>query len=319
MSKENRSLIINLGVFLLIGIIFLISISQYNKAKQLKAYKEYFSEATNLKKKSLDEKPLTEEITIYKGKNVIGYVYIGLDYAEDIYGHEHLSLLKLEVIVDNNKKIIEVVVLEHEHTPSYFAKVEEYLPTLKGVSLSDYRDVDEVAGASEFSMPIVRDILNKVTVLQTGKEPNPPTEKDPDVLYKEIYDGFDSREEDETFEATDLVIKKEIIKDEDEEVIGYAYTLQGTTKEVLDEQYKNEYGELTLLVGLDLDNKVVGIRTVETTHTGTYYDKYQEEYGELVGVELVDDANVDLVGGSTVSGNSIQELIDALKEVINNG
>jgi uncharacterized protein with FMN-binding domain len=319
MSKENRSLIINLGVFLLIGIIFLISISQYNKAKQLKAYKEYFSEATNLKKKSLDEKPLIEEITIYKGKNVIGYVYIGLDYAEDIYGHEHLSLLKLEVIVDNNKKIIEVVVLEHEHTPSYFAKVEEYLPTLKGVSLSDYRDVDEVAGASEFSMPIVRDILNKVTVLQTGKEPNPPTEKDPDVFYKEIYDGFDSREEDETFEATDLVIKKEIIKDEDEEVIGYAYTLQGTTKEVLDEQYKNEYGELTLLVGLDLDNKVVGIRTVETTHTGTYYDKYQEEYGELVGVELVDDANVDLVGGSTVSGNSIQELIDALKEVINNG
>jgi len=319
MSKENRSLIINLGVFLLIGIIFLISISQYNKAKQLKAYKEYFSEATNLKKKSLDEKPLTEEITIYKGKNVIGYVYVGLDYAEDIPGHEHLSLLKLEVVVDNNKKIIEVVVLEHEHTPSYFTKVEEYLPTLKGVILSDYRDVDEVAGASEFSMPIVRDILNKVTVLQTGKEPNPPTEKDPDVLYKEIYDGFDSREEDETFEATDLVIKKEVIKDEDEEVIGYAYTLQGTTKEFLDKDYKKEYGELTLLVGLDLDNKVVGIRTVETTHTGTYYDKYQEEYGELVGVELVDDANVDLVGGSTVSGNSIQELIDALKEVINNG
>ena len=62
----------------------------------------------------------------------------------------------------------------------------------------------------------------------------------------------------------------------------------------------------------------MGIRTVETTHTGTYYDKYQEEYGELVGVELVDDANVDLVGGSTVSGDSIQELIDALKEVIAN-
>ncbi|HHT39618.1 MAG TPA: hypothetical protein GX001_04015 [Acholeplasmataceae bacterium] len=319
MSKENRSLIINLGVFLLIGIIFLISISQYNKAKQLKAYKEYFSEATNLKKKSLDEKPLTEEITIYKGKNVIGYVYVGLDYAEDIPGHEHLSLLKLEVVVDNNKKIIEVVVLEHEHTPSCFTKVEEYLPTLKGVILSDYRDVDEVAGASEFSMPIVRDILNKVTVLQTGKEPNPPTEKDPDVLYKEIYDGFDSREEDETFEATDLVIKKEVIKDEDEEVIGYAYTLQGTTKEFLDKDYKKEYGELTLLVGLDLDNKVVGIRTVETTHTGVYYNKYQEEYDELVGVELVGDVNVDLVAGSTVSGNSIQELIDALKEVINNG
>ena len=139
------------------------------------------------------------------------------------------------------------------------------------------------------------------------------------MLYKEVFDGFDSREEDETFEATDLVIKKEIIKDEDEEVIGYAYTLQGTTKEFLDKDYKKEYGELTLLVGLDLDNKVVGIRTVETTHTGTYYDKYQEEYDELVGVELVDDANVDLVGGSTVSGNSIQELIDALKEVINNG
>ena len=62
----------------------------------------------------------------------------------------------------------------------------------------------------------------------------------------------------------------------------------------------------------------MGIRTVETTHTGTYYDKYQEEYDELVGVELVDEANDDLVGGSTVSGDSIQELIDALKEVIAN-
>ena len=313
MSRENKSLIINAGIFVLIAVLFLVGMSRYDFAKELSSYRNYFPQATNFKIKKLKEEPLTEVITIYKGKNEIGYLYTGHDSAEDIPGHDQWSLLKLQVVVDEDKKIVEVIVLENEHTPDYFKNVEDYLPTLKGTLLANYKEVDEIGGASEFSMPIVKAILDKITKLQTGSDPLPAPEKDP---YLSLFEDYDKIVLDESFTATESVIKKEEVKDEAGVTLGFVYTLNGVTDEYLHDQYKQEYGELTLLVALDESNKVIGIKTLESTHTGNYYDKYEAEYEKLVGKVLEGTINVDVVGGSTVSGNLITKLIDDLKGVL---
>ena len=313
MSRENRNLIINAGVFVLIAVLFIFGMTRYNTSKKLSSYKGYFPEATNFKIESLDDEIITEVVNIYKGKDVIGYLYTGIDYAENIPTHEQWSLLKLQVVVSKEGKIIDVIVLEHEHTPNFFAKVEQYLPTLKGVMLVDYKAVDEVGGASQFSMPSVKKILDKVTVLVTNKEPNPAPQKDPYLL---LFGEYDEVVKDETFTATENVLKKEEVKDASGNSLGFAYTVFGVTEEFLHEEYKKEYGELTLLVALDADNKVIGIRTLISTHTGNYYDKYEAEYEKLVGKVLEGTVNVDLITGSTVSGNSITKLIEALKGVL---
>ncbi|HHT39619.1 MAG: FMN-binding protein [Acholeplasmataceae bacterium] len=281
-------------------------IIEKNKEKEaMKAYEGFFPDLEGINEEEISAGKVYVKVEILKSDEIIGYVF-------KAKGTNPRGLVDLAIAVDLEGNIKGVKILDTENTPGFW---DQYVPKLNEIDglIGDLKGVDNISGVTQTGAllnDLIKDIVKEAiqyTIII-----------DEDLLYKEVFDGFDSREEDETFEATDLVIKKEIIKDEDEEVIGYAYTLQGTTKEFLDKDYKKEYGELTLLVGLDLDNKVVGIRTVETTHTGTYYDKYQEEYDELVGVELVDDANVDLVGGSTVSGDSIQELIDALKEVIAN-
>jgi hypothetical protein len=64
-------------------------------AGSVEDYRRYFYGVTSIKKRALDEKPIIEETTIYRDKDVIGYAYIGLDYAEGIPGKQHLSLLEL--------------------------------------------------------------------------------------------------------------------------------------------------------------------------------------------------------------------------------
>ncbi len=318
MSRENRNLIINALVFLVIGVVFLVGMTQYGKVKELKNYQQYFSEATSFKKETLSASPLTEKITLYKGKEVVGSIYIGQDSAENIPTHPQWSLLKLQVNVDKNDKIMEVIVLENEHTPSFFASVEQYLPQLKGVSLIDYKDVDEVAGASEYSMPIVTAILNKVTLIQTGKEPNPAKPKDPYII---IFGDYKTKEEDASFTPTALVLSKEIVKDDNDNVLGYAYTLENVANNI---PY-HATAKLTLIVGLDSENKVIGVHTKFSEHTAGFYKLHEDRYDDLKD-RLLADINyaseyadeVDGVAGSTASVSSlwIDELIEALKGVL---
>ncbi len=317
MKKENKWLIIYALIFLVAGFLFSMIIHFYNedvaRRKILTQYEEYFADVKSFKWESLTDDDLEIKVTLYdKNKKEIGKAYIGSGIATGIPGHgDEQSVLRIQVIVDANKVIKGAFIDYSEHTPDFVAHVDSYFQSLSNTPLIDYKKVDEVAGASTFSMPIVRRILDKVTFLETGSEPNPKEDPDP---YLDLFGPYDSIIEDAGFAPTELVIKKEIIKDEDGTILGFAYTATGFSDEVLHGQYHNEVESITLLVGIGIDGKVKGVITLESNHTPGFYGKYEEKLQALSGVDK-DDLNVDLDTDASISGRLINRLLNAVKGV----
>ncbi|MGI6360632.1 MAG: FMN-binding protein [Acholeplasmatales bacterium] len=311
MRKENKLLTIFAVTFTLIGVLFLIFFNGYEKKKEVKVYKEYIESATSIKHESLENGLLSRKTTIYKGKEIVGYAYLGSDKVEGIPLTTGPKELRIEVVINTNKEIVGVRIDYSEHTADYMKYINQYFDKLPNTKLVDYKLVDEVAGASAKSMPIVRAILDQVTILVTGQEPNPKELPDP---YKDIFEAKETVEVDSTFTATEKVTKKEIIKDVNGNLLGYVYTLHGTSTTPLHDYDEGSSNFIKLLVGVTADKKIVKVVVLETNHTTDYLNKHNVYFDSLKGVS-VSDAPVDNVSGATVSRGIIRELIDALKAV----
>ena len=311
MRKENKLLTIFAVTFTLIGILFLVVFNRYEKQKEVKVYKEYLETATSVKHESLENGLLTRKTTIYKGNEVVGYAYLGGDKVEGIPLTTGAKELRIEVIINTRNEIVGARIDYSEHTADYMKYINQYFDKLPNTKLVDYKLVDEVAGASAKSMPIVREVLNQVTKLVTGQEPNPKELPDP---YKDIFADKETAEEDALFTATEKVTKKEIIKDANGNVLGYVYTLHGTSTTPLHDYDESGSNYITLLVGVDSDNKIVKVLVLDTDHTSSFLDKHNTYFDSLEGV-LVSEAPVDDVADATISRGIIRDLIDALKAV----
>ncbi|MDD2574937.1 MAG: FMN-binding protein [Acholeplasmataceae bacterium] len=309
MTRENKWLIINAFILILVGVLFLFGYNMYKEQLVVNQYKEYISTVTSLKEEKVEDSIIQKKITLKNGSEVVGYAYVGSDFAEGIPGHNEPSELRIQVIVDKNFVIKKVLIDYSEHTPDFVKYVEQYFEKLPETAIIDYKKVDEVAGASKYSMPIVREILTEATILLTGKEPNPAELPDP---YKNIFENYDSYEVDATFTATDKVTKKEIVKDASDVVLGYAYTVTGTVEGI---PYHDGPARVTLLVGIDLDGKIIGVETLVSEHTASFYEKHLPYFGDLGGVAIADFETVDSVAGATLSFNLIKELLNAVKAV----
>ncbi len=280
-------------------------IIEKNKQEEaMKAYKGFFNDLDNIEEVDLNEGTAYSVVKIFKNNNIIGYVF-------KAKGTNPRGLVDLAIGVDVAGEIVGVKILDTENTIGFYDK---YIPVLDKISslIGELNGVDIIGGVTQTG-----DLLNtliKDIVKAAGEFINI---EEPLNVYEELFgEGYAEAIEDETFTATENVLKKEEVKDASGNSLGFAYTVFGVTEEFLHEEYKKEYGELTLLVALDADNKVIGIRTLISTHTGNYYDKYEAEYEKLVGKVLEGTVNVDLITGSTVSGNSITKLIEALKGVL---
>ena len=312
MTKENKLLIIFAATLTLVSIVFLIGFRMYKKDKEVKVYKSFLSEATSIKHEDMESGLIIRKTTIYKGKDIIGYAYLGSDEVEGIPMTKGFKELRIEVIIDTNNKIQGARIDYSEHTPEYMTFIRQYFDALPNTDLVDYKLVDEVAGASAKSMPIVRDILDQVTKLVTGQEPNPKELPDP---YVDLFDNKETVEVDTTFTPNEKVLKKEIVKDVDGNVLGSVYTLTGKSTTPLHDYDESDENFITLLVGVDPDNKFTGVLVLETDHTTGFYDKHDAYFDSLIGT-LVSEAPVDNISGATISRTIIRELIDALKAVL---
>lgn len=325
-TKENKSLIINAAILLLIGGLFLVGFNYYKTQLVVKEYQEYISTVTSYSSEKISDSIIQRKDTLKNGSEIVGYAYVGSDFAEGIPGHNEPSELRIKVIVDKNQEIKAAFIEYSEHTPDYIKYVEQYLKSLAGTQLIDYKKVDEVAGASKYSMPIVREILTEATRRLTGKEPNPAELPDP---YKNVFGTYSSIEEDSTFEVLDpinenividgndiayeiVVSKKETIKDENGDVIGTAYTVTSSTTGI---PYHDGAAKLDLLIGLDSEGKILGIEATTNEHTPTFYSKQVPYLNALNGVNLDDYTTVDVVAGATISRDVIQHALDLVKAV----
>lgn len=310
MTRENKWLIINAFIFVLVGVLFLFGYNMYKEQLVVNQYKEYIPTVTSLKEEKVEDSIIQKKITLKNGSEVVGYAYVGSDFAEGIPATDGgPKELRIQVVTDNSGVIKKVFVEYSEHTPDYVKYVEQYFEALSGTAIIDYKKVDEVAGASAKSMPIVREILTEATKLITGKEPNPKELPDP---YKDIFENYESYEVDSTFTATDKVTKKEIVKDASDVILGYAFTVTGTVDDI---PYHDGPARITLLVGIDTSGKIVGLQTLLSEHTSSYYDMHTPYFDNLSGVAIDSYETVDTISGATLSLNLIKQLLDAVKAV----
>lgn len=326
MNKENRWLLIFAGIFLVVGIAASLLIGVYmddrRDEKLLRDYEDLFPTAEKVEVKKLKGKILTDSYkfidsraqnlgTVYVGGGTAtGIYYYALGNNEDFDKNEKYNFL-MEVIVNPKDEIDNVRVKESEHTPDFVEIVENYFANLKGEKLEKYKFVDEIAGASDFTMPIVRDVLTAVVKAHLDKEPLPKPEISLEP-HEEIFGVDTIYEEVEDFIGTEEVTNKGLVKDELGNTLGYAYT--GTV--ITDIERVGEK-KLSLLVGIDNEGKIAGFAVILNEHTAGYYERFKEDLSTLIGSNP-EDLNVDNIADSTGTATGINDILNAVKAVIAN-
>lgn len=319
MTRENRNLIINALSAVLLGVVFLFGYSTVmdlqTKNQNVSMLKTVFTTANSYEVVKENQTELTSKWLVKQGSTTIGYYYEGEGTAI-ITPMDPTTPMKLviQVFVRSDKQVINVSVKYSEHTENY---INDYLKPdlarIKNVQIQDYLSIDLAGGASTFSMPIVHNILAAVSRDLTGANPNPAVTVDP---IEEIFGEYGTATVDSTFVATDKVIKKEIVKNATDVVIGYAYTLSSTRNTGSNvDHHEDENWKLTLMVGVDLAGKIVSVYTVESDHTSSFYGSHQTYFTSIEGLDAK-TIPVDTVTGASFSRSHINELLDALKGVL---
>lgn len=313
--------LIGIACGILIGLSHQITdpIIQENLRKQeLKAFSALYPELDEANKKDgLSKGAVVEVFEIVKGGNVVGYVYKG--FHNNAYSSSVEALVGINI--DGTFAGVELLALV-QTTAAHSNVVIENAKVYKGKNVSDIdltklmvlqndnNEYDTASGAS-YGSTSMRTIVRDAILL--FNENTPPVVSTP---YNKIFGPDVTNTEDTTFTKTDKVIKKEIIKNASDVVIGYAYTLSSTRNTGSNVDYhEDEDWKLTLLVGIDLDNKIVGVETVESDHTDSYYNNHLTYFTSLKGVDSK-TFPVDTVTGASFSKTHINELLDALKGVL---
>lgn len=319
MIRENRNLLINAAIALLLGLAFMLTFQAVYPTSKFPAYEKLFKNASSIESVSFVKKELVYDVLeVKKGSDVLGYIYkgkgqnahsgeegyvdiqIGINKAGVITGVEFLELTQTDFKVediktnanyykDKNISELDLVILANKGAASY----------------------DVVADAS-LGSSIIRGVIREAIIFFTGED---PVEVDP-IL--EVFPTYATAVNDDTFVVTDKVVQKQIIKSEADATIGHLYkvtAVKNTGTKV--DYHENEDWTLTFLVGLDLDGKIVKIFTLESDDTAGFYKKHNAYLESLIGKDMLSYDDVDnTVTGATFSRGRILELLDALKGVL---
>lgn len=312
MSRENRGLLINFGILLVVSFLFLLGYGVVSKnedlKQELKTYQVYFSEATDFNVVDVDSTVISEKVEIIKDGEVIGYYFEASSYATGIPGHDGEAELKLQVVLDKNGVFKHIETLYSEHTPSFVEKLDNYYTNATSKKLADFRNIDGAAGASEYSQPAMNAILAEIAK-SLGITVNPMIPKDPYVL---VFGNYARKEADTTFTPTEVLLSKEFVYNELNQVIGVAYV--GTGKAVLHD-YDETQRTFNLIVGLDLSGKFLGFAPFEHEHTPAYVSYLDPYFARLTEVNVADYAGVDAVVSPTAARTMsvVQPILAAIK------
>ncbi len=150
-------------------------------------------------------------------------------------------------------------------------------------------------------------VIKKITHFEATNDPTVVVS-----VYEELYGEGATATEDTDFEATELVVKKEVVEDADGNVVGYAYTATGLSDQEIPGHGQAE--TVTLLVAIDTTGKVKGVVTLESNHTPGFYAKYNDAIDALKDIDL-EDLEIDLDASASISHRLLERLLNAVKEV----
>ncbi len=101
-------------------------------------------------------------------------------------------------------------------------------------------------------------------------------------------------------EGYDKVEEKTYVFDNENNPLGIVYVASGT----------NAYGDISVVIAVDSEDKIIEIKYLELKQTPGFGDKVDtDEYkSQYIGMQL-NDVNVDAVSGATYSSNLVSSLV----------
>lgn len=248
---------------------------------------------------------------------LVGFVYIS--EATGVYVGTREGTIKINFILNTSNILIGYDFLVYTHSgeerPQHKAALITYLDSLV-TAQADLTQIDTyldlpVTGATN-SGNLVKTMLQDLSdFIEENRELTP---------YEKAY-GKGYVAETQTFTEFKTVIGLEEVKVNDV-LVGYVYITEGVSVYNTTSN-PDEERNIKFAVMLDLDYKLVGYDFVEYNHSGrtfkerivTYLDGLVELNVDLLQI----DNHIDVVAGSTNSGNLINSMLQDLSEFLNEG
>lgn len=144
----------------------------------------------------------------------------------------------------------------------------------------------------------LNDILSK---FDKDNKTNEITEEKSENKYDHIFEDFnDENSKIITENLSNSAIKeKVIVKDVNDEVLGYVYTVSGN----------NAYGPISLLVGIGADGKLVSAELLENGQSFAKEVETHVNSSYTLGLTLEEITNINTICGATYGANTVKELI----------
>lgn len=250
---------------------------------------------------------VTEKTFVYdEDENLLGLTYRGTVTVENTIPGKPVAELTIIVGMSTEGKIKGIYELVNEHTPDRYENYYDSLADLKGKHFAEL-EIDSISDVT-----ISASILNQIfTAIKEFAVNDFPT--DYELIFSEGVSGIVI----EDFVGNEIVTEKAHVYDEEENLIGYTYTASITLIDTIPYQPS---AELKIMVGVDLDGKIKGILHLVNEHTPHYYDNLADYYNVIkeLNEKLIADAEIDVDAEASISGNTINQLLNAIKEVIQN-
>ncbi|MCF7926287.1 MAG: FMN-binding protein [Candidatus Izimaplasma sp.] len=150
-----------------------------------------------------------------------------------------------------------------------------------------------IAGVSGFLIYNVNELTkDKIEANKTSRE---------EAYYAEIFDTKDKIKYTKTA-LDDVLIQEEIeITDTSGNVIGYIY--KGT--------HSNNYGDITVLIGITIDDLISNVIISSTTNTPTFVQKLKDNNLANFSGQQIGSVTYDSKTGATYSYTSVSQIVDS--------
>lgn len=271
------------------------------------AYRDVLPAGQNFENIVLEGYPstITAAVKGFDGSNqVVGYIYIAS-------GTNKHGSMTIAISIDSKGKVLGAQFVDIQQTLNVEG-TRSNLASFVGTQISALSpDGDLVSGVTN-SFNTVKALLTDVLAVHSKVAEMPV---DP---YTEMFgEGF-TKEADGEFGSTQFVKSREIVKNSDGDQIAYLYRLNGFS--IYNEDSPEE-GDITLYVGVDMEQKILGIVVPEDEYhhsSGSFYKnavKFLDVYTNTF-IADVEETGADLTSGSTNSKTLANQLMAALKEVV---
>jgi hypothetical protein len=329
MKKQNLFLLVNFGILLVIGLIYIIinqSVVLHDDEDKL------FGQNVDLiNGEKLNEVPYMSEAS--RNFQIIDYKWTAVDKNDDVVGTVYRVIIKndfplagsdidygyIELLVgittDDEVYVQYVTVYQSNWAVVGVQKyIQDYYNGINYLSVNNVPsfDADIVSGATEkpatVSTDTIKTMIQEVVVLHYDL-----TEEDP---YVDIFGIMDYEfSVDEMFVPTEHITEKLMIKDSTGGDLGYVYSITGRG-----EYQEGAYDTIVIDIIFDMTGEIVGVLLPDETYNhslGSYGNKNKTYVQEYVGLTLNDiQAKVDSNGSQdvTAGASNTRALIDDLLE-----